>query len=185
MGKWLGSSMPSGKTHDVITFLLAAPVFAGAYSLTRSAPIALAVAGAFLFGGLMFGPDLDTVSKQASRWGIFKPLWYPYRVCFKHRSRWSHGLVFGTLFRVIYFIGITTVLLFGLAYAASGLLGRELPDAFAFIREWRTVGEFIRSEFGSEVLPAVFAGMWVGAASHTLTDIAGTFVKTGRVGEFL
>ena len=113
--------MPSGKTHDTITFLLAAPVFAGAYAVTRSGPIALTVTAAFLFGGLMFGPDLDTVSKQASRWGIFKPLWYPYRVCFKHRSRWSHGLVFGTFLRVIYFIGITTVLLFGVAYAASSL----------------------------------------------------------------
>ena len=173
--------MPSGKTHDAITFLLAAPVFIGAYSVTRSGPIALAVAGAFLFGGLMFGPDLDTVSKQASRWGIFKPLWYPYRVCFKHRSRWSHGLVFGTLLRVIYFLGITTIMLFTAAYAASSLLGHELPDAFGFMREWRTIGEFIRSEFGSEVLPAVFVGMWTGAASHTLTDIAGTFIKTGRV----
>ena len=173
--------MPSGKTHDTITFLLAAPVFAAAYSATRSGAIALAVAGAFLFGGLMFGPDLDTVSKQVSRWGIFKPLWYPYRVCFKHRSRWSHGLVFGTLFRVIYFVGSVTILFFGIAYAASSLLGRELPDAFAFVREWRTVGAFIHSEFGSEILPAVFVGMWVGAASHTLTDIAGTYVKTGRM----
>jgi uncharacterized metal-binding protein len=177
--------MPSGKTHDAITFLLAAPVFAAAYSLTRSGPIALAVAGAFLFGGLMFGPDLDTVSKQYSRWGILRPVWYPYKACFKHRSRWSHGLVFGTLFRVIYFLGVATVLIFGTAYAAASLFGRELPDAFAFVREWRTVGDFIGSEFGRETLPAVFAGMWAGAASHTLTDIAGTFVKTGRVGEFL
>jgi uncharacterized metal-binding protein len=177
--------MPSGKTHDAITFLFTAPVFAGAFSVSRSGPVALAVAGAFLFGGLMFGPDLDTVSKQASRWGIFRPLWYPYRVCFKHRSRWSHGLVFGTLFRVIYFLGAVTVMTFATAYAASSILGTDLPDAFAFVREWRTVGAFIESEFGSEILPAVFVGMWAGAASHTLTDIAGTFVKTGRVGEFL
>lgn len=177
--------MPSGKTHDAITLLLAAPVFAGAYSVTRSGAISLAVAAAFLFGGLMFGPDLDTVSKQASRWGIFTPLWYPYRAFFKHRSRWSHGLVFGTFFRVIYFIGIATILLFGVAYGASSLLGRDLPDAFIFVREWRSVGEFVRSEFGSETLPAVFVGMWAGAASHTITDIAGTFIKTGRVGEFL
>lgn len=177
--------MPSGKTHDAITFLLAAPLFAASYSVTRSGPVSLAVVGAFMFGGLMFGPDLDTVSKQASRWGIFRPLWYPYRNCFKHRSRWSHGLIFGTLFRVVYFIGLSTILLFGIACILSSLLGGELPDAFAFIREWRTVGAFIRSEFGSEILPALFAGMWAGAASHTLTDMAGSFVKTGRIGEFL
>lgn len=177
--------MPSGKTHDAITFLLAAPIFAGAYSATWSGPISLAVTGAFLFGGLMFGPDLDTVSRQASRWGIFRPFWYPYRICFKHRSRWSHGLVFGTLFRVIYFIGLATVLTFGTAYVLSSLFVRELPDAFAFIREWQTVGAFVRSEFGSQILPALFVGLWTGAASHTLTDMAGTFVKTGRIGEFL
>lgn len=185
MRKWVRFTMPSGKTHDAITFLLTAPIFAGTYSITRSGPVSLAVAAAFLFGGLMFGPDLDTVSKQVSRWGIFEPLWYPYRACFKHRSRWSHGLVFGTLFRVIYLIGVATIMIFGAAYLISAVLGKEVPDAFAFIREWHTVGAFVRSEFGSEVLPALFVGMWLGAASHTLTDIAGTFVKTGRIGEFL
>ena len=177
--------MPSGKTHDAITIALAAPVLAAAFVATGDIWLATVVTVGFLFGGLMFGPDLDTTSKQYSRWKFLKLLWFPYRNFFKHRSRWSHGLVFGTLLRVIYFVGVLTVLMFAAAYAASGLMGRELPDAFAFVREWRTVGDFIRSEFGSEILPAVFAGMWIGAASHTLTDIAGTFIKTGRVGEFL
>lgn len=177
--------MPSGKTHDAITFLLAVPVFAGSFAMTRSGPLSLAVTAAFVFGGLMFGPDLDTVSKQQTRWGIFKPLWHPYRWCFKHRSRWSHGLIFGTLFRVVYFLGTVTILIFVSAYIGAWILGSNLPDAFTFVREWRTAGDFVRSEFGSEILPALFVGMWAGAASHTLTDIAGTFIKTGRVSEFL
>ena len=93
--------MPSGKTHDAITFLLTAPAFGAAYFALHDIVTATAVTAAFLFGGLMFGPDLDTASKQYSRWYIFRFLWFPYRVFFKHRSRWSHGLIFGTLFRVV------------------------------------------------------------------------------------
>lgn len=177
--------MPSGKTHDAITFLLAGPVFVAGFAMTRSGPISLAVTGAFLFGGLMFGPDLDTVSKQNSRWGIFKPLWFPYRAFFKHRSRWSHGLVFGTLIRVVYFLGIVTITVFCLTYFVAIIFGADLPDAFAFVREWQSVGSFLRSEFGGEFLPAIFIGAWVGAASHTFTDMAGTFIKTGCITEFL
>ena len=88
--------MPSGKTHDAVTFLFVAPTLAAAWSVSGSIPLALIVGFGFLFGGLMFGPDLDTVSKQYSRWSIFRLLWYPYQVFFKHRSRWSHGLIFGT-----------------------------------------------------------------------------------------
>lgn len=177
--------MPSGKTHDAITFLLAAPTFAFSYAVSHSLPLSAVVTAAFLFGGLMFGPDLDTVSRQYSRWGILRPIWFPYRAFFKHRSRWSHGLTFGTLFRVIYFLGIVTILIFASAYAASHLLGNSLPDAFAFVREWSTAGEFISSTFGSEFLPAVFIGMWIGAASHTFADMAITYIKTGRVARFL
>ncbi|HLA96064.1 MAG TPA: metal-binding protein [Pyrinomonadaceae bacterium] len=177
--------MPSGKTHDAITFLLAVPVFAGAYAVTRSTSLSLIAAVAFLFGGLMFGPDLDTISKQYSRWGIFRFVWFPYKSFFKHRSRWSHGLIFGTLIRVVYFLGVMTIAVFAIAYAAASMMGDNLPDAFAFVREWRSAGSFVGSAFGLEILPAIFAGMWVGAASHTFTDMAGTYIKTGRVTEFL
>lgn len=177
--------MPSGKTHDAITFVLAVPAFAAAYAVTRDTTLSIVVAAAFLFGGLMFGPDLDTVSKQYSRWAVFRFLWFPYRSFFKHRSRWSHGLIFGTLLRVVYFLGVITIAVFLSALAGAALMGSSLPDAFSFVREWKTVGSFIGSTFGREIIPAVFAGMWIGAASHTFTDMAGTYVKTGRVTEFL
>jgi uncharacterized metal-binding protein len=177
--------MPSGKTHDAITFVLAVPAFAAAYSVTRSTSLSLITAVAFIFGGLIFGPDLDTVSKQYSRWGIFRFLWFPYRSFFKHRSRWSHGLIFGTLIRVVYLLGVTTIALFAITYGAASIMGDALPDAFAFVREWRSAGSLVGSAFGREILPALFAGMWLGAASHTFTDMAGTYIKTGRVTEFL
>lgn len=177
--------MPSGKTHDAITFVLAVPAFAGAYAVTRDPTLSVVVAAAFVFGGLTFGPDLDTVSKQYSRWGIFRFLWFPYRSFFKHRSRWSHGLIFGTLLRVVYFLGAVTIAVFLSALAAAALMGDALPDGFSFVREWKTAGSFISSTFGREIIPSMFAGMWIGAASHTFTDMAGTYIKTGRVTEFL
>lgn len=177
--------MPSGKTHDIVTILLAAPAFAAGYAATEDAGLAVSAACAFLFGGLMFGPDLDTVSRQYSRWWLLRPIWFPYRVGFKHRSRWSHGLIFGTLFRVIYLFGVTSIGVYLLLLIIRSFAGGELPDISVFANAWGQFGEFVRAGMGDLFLPAVFIGMWAGAASHTFTDMAGTYVKTGRVTEFL
>src|SRR5947208_3323060 len=72
----------------------------------RSSDLACLATATMLFGGFMFGPDLDIQSKQYTRWRIFRFLWFPYKVMFKHRSRWSHGIIFGTLIRVLYFTGM-------------------------------------------------------------------------------
>ncbi|HEY0459367.1 MAG TPA: metal-binding protein [Pyrinomonadaceae bacterium] len=177
--------MPSGKTHDAITFLFAAPVFAATWKITGNTSVSAVVSFAFLFGGLMFGPDLDTMSKQYTRWGILRFLWYPYQAFFAHRSRWSHGLVFGTLLRVIYFIGTLTLVAFAAVYAYAAYTGGDLPRLAEFTGVWLDIGEYVRRNIGEYFLPSVFIGLWVGAASHTLTDMAGTFVKTGRITEFL
>ena len=177
--------MPSGKTHDTITFLLTAPAFGAAYFALHDIVTATAVTAAFLFGGLMFGPDLDTASKQYSRWYIFRFLWFPYRMLFKHRSRWSHGLIFGTLFRVVYFVGALTLFAFAAVYAWASITGGELPQLFDFAQQWNTVGGYSARYFEASVFAAVFIGMWAGAASHTFTDMAGTYIKTGRITEFL
>jgi uncharacterized metal-binding protein len=174
--------MPSGKTHDAITLLLAAPAAAIAFVLTRDFWLTSLVAGGFLFGGLMFGPDLDTASRQYSRWKFARFLWFPYRTFFKHRSRWSHGLIFGTLLRVVYFMGVTTCLGFGLMYFYSAYLGGELPGLWKFTSVWASLRDNSDRLLGFYGIPALFIGMWSGAASHTFTDIAGSYVKTGRVG---
>ena len=177
--------MPSGRTHDAITFLLAVPSAAAAYAVTHNAAAAMVVGAAFVFGGLMFGPDLDTVSRQYSRWLVFRFLWFPYRSFFKHRSRLSHGLIFGALIRVVYFLGILTLTAFLAAYAYAAYTNGRLPSLFEFARVWGTAGEFVKRNFGSYFLPLVFAGLWLGAASHTFTDMAGSFIKSGRVSKFL
>lgn len=177
--------MPSGKTHDAVTFLFAAPTFAAAWQFSRSIPLALIVTFTFLFGGLMFGPDLDTHSKQYTRWGILCYLWYPYQAFFKHRSRWSHGLIFGTFLRIVYFMGVLTLVSFFAAYLLAIYAGGDLPDLMQFTKTWQNIGDYVRADLGKYVFAYVFAGLWLGAASHTLTDIAGTFIKTGKVQDFI
>src|ERR1043166_5581959 len=119
--------MPSGKTHDAITMLLAVPTFVAAWGVTRSVALALVVTAATLFGGLMFGPDLDIQSRQYARWGVFRFLWLPYRSVFRHRSRWSHGIIFGTLIRVVYFAAALTLLFWVCVYARALLLAGGAP----------------------------------------------------------
>ena len=172
--------MPSGTTHDAITLLLAAPTFAVTFAVTGRVWLATVATVGFLFGGLMFGPDLDTVSKQYSRWKIFRFLWFPYRSFFKHRSRWSHGLLFGTVLRIVYFAGIATCLAFLATYAHAAYSGGESAGLFDFARVWTTLGGHTRNVLGEYGVAAILAGMWLGAASHTFTDLAGTYVKTGK-----
>lgn len=168
--------MPSGKTHDLLTVVLAPAAAAAVYYVTRD-PIAAAVAvGGELFGGFMFGPDLDTDSRPYRRWGPARVLWYPYRRTIKHRSRLSHGLLLGTVIRVVYFAavlgavaGVSLALrdfwLHGVPISASGLLGgaERVWSMFAAVEP--------------RLLLAAFAGLWIGAAIHTLADVVGSTLK--------
>lgn len=168
-----------------MTFLLAAPVAGLAYVVTADIVLTVIATATFLFGGLMFGPDLDTQSKPYARWGIFRVIWFPYRSVFKHRSRWSHGLVFGTLFRVVYFSGAITLAGAVLLVLYAIFSGGELPQTVEIADAWRKIGSATRDHSGLLPVLVAFAGMWLGAASHTVTDIVVSYVKTGRVGEFL
>src|SRR5918998_4671194 len=102
--------MPSGRTHDLITFVLTPPTFLLVWGVTGSLKLAAIVSGATVFGGLMFGPDLDIHSRQYTRWGVFRFVWLPYKGVFRHRSRLTHGIVLGTLIRVLYFTGALAAL---------------------------------------------------------------------------
>ncbi|HYN84828.1 MAG TPA: metal-binding protein [Pyrinomonadaceae bacterium] len=173
--------MPSGKTHDAITLLLVPPTFAAAWGLTRSLWLAGVVTAATLFGGLMFGPDLDIQSRQYTRWGPFRLLWWPYKVVFRHRSRWSHGIVFGTLIRVVYFALVLTLVTTLAVYLRATLVaGAALPTWDEVLNAASAVRAGA-SQYGADTrfAIAVFAGLWWGAATHTLTDVAVSVVRKG------
>src|SRR6201990_3028704 len=132
--------MPSGKTHDLVTLALAAPTFAAAWGLTGSLTLSTAATAASVFGGVMFGPDLDIQSRQYTRWGVFRFLWFPYKTAFRHRSRWSHGIVFGTLIRIVYFAAVLTLLFWaGIYVRAVFLTGGATPGLNDVVRAWRVV----------------------------------------------
>src|SRR5438128_83280 len=160
--------MPSARTHDAITFMLAAPAAAAAYAATARLSSAVMVGLSFLFGGLMFGPDLDTVSRQYSRWGLLRWLWFPYRNFFKHRSRFSHGLMLGALLRVFYFAGMVTLSIFVVVYIYASYTGGRMPRPADIPLVWSPIGRFVTSYLGGgDFYLLSFVGLWIGAASHT------------------
>jgi uncharacterized metal-binding protein len=173
--------MPSGKTHDLITLMLAPPTFAAAWGLSGSLAVSAAATAAMLFGGLMFGPDLDIQSRQYTRWGVFRFIWLPYKAAFRHRSRWSHGIVFGTLIRIIYFAATLTLLFWaGIYVRAVFLTGDATPGWRDVMHAWRVVEDGAASYgVGGRELLAVLAGLWWGAASHTLADVGWTVIRKG------
>ena len=112
---------------------------------------------------------------------MFRFLWLPYKAAFRHRSRWSHGIVFGTLIRVVYFAAVLTLLLWACVYARAFFVsGGGAPGWREVAHVWRAVEETAASRgVGPHVLLAALAGLWWGAASHTLTDVAWTVVRKG------
>ncbi|MFN2454715.1 MAG: metal-binding protein [Pyrinomonadaceae bacterium] len=176
--------MPSGKTHDAITVILAVPTFAGAWGATANLWLAAAATCAMLFGGFMFGPDLDIQSRQYARWGVFRFLWLPYRAMFRHRSRWSHGIIFGTLIRVVYFAVVLALLAVAAVYLRAMLMDRAAAPGFAsVIAAGRAIETGLKHYSGAasytHLVWACLGGVWWGAASHTLTDVAWSVMRKG------
>ena len=172
--------MPSGKTHDFITLLLAAPTFALAWGMTRSLALAAVVTAATLFGGLMFGPDLDIQSRQYTRWGPLRFIWWPYKVVFRHRSRLTHGIILGTLIRVLYFAGMLALLLAAAFYLYMTCAVGRPPDPSEFLAACRGFEAGLRWHGALKQLAlATFAGLWWGAATHTLADVVWSMLRKG------
>ncbi len=163
--------MPSGNTHDRIT-LWALPVVTGVtFWQTQSGNLTLLVAGGYLFGGLMFGPDLDIYSKQFQRWGWLRWIWLPYQKSLRHRSLLSHGPIIGTTLRVVYF---------GCAIAILGVLVLAIVEKLWNVTlNWYGFGEGVNqtvTRYGAEFL-ALFLGLELGAMSHSLSDWSGSAYK--------
>jgi uncharacterized metal-binding protein len=171
--------MPSGRTHDAVTVILAAPTFVAAWGLAGNLALALLATGAMLFGGFMFGPDLDIQSRQYARWGIFRFLWLPYRGLFRHRSRWSHGIIFGTLIRILYFTLVLALIVSTGVYLRAALTNGPVPTFDEIGLAWRAIEAGVRANVGEHAGWAALAGLWWGAATHTLTDVAWSVLRKG------
>ncbi len=167
--------MPSGRTHDSIT-LWSLPLVAGsAFALTQSGNLTLVVAGAFLVGGLMFGPDLDIYSQQYKRWGLLRWIWLPYRKSMRHRSFFSHGLIVGTIGRIFYlsiWVAIAgTILILSVAIVQQllGMIDHWQPLAH---HRFETSIAMLRQslqQYPGEWLAGTI-GLELGALSHSASD---------------
>jgi uncharacterized metal-binding protein len=171
--------VPSGRTHDAVTLILAAPTFVAAWGLTGALALAVVATCAMLFGGFMFGPDLDIQSRQYTRWGVFRFLWLPYRGLFRHRSRWSHGIVFGTLIRVVYFTLVLALIVSAGVYLRALWTSGPTPTFAEVWQAWRAIEASARANVGEHAAWAALAGLWWGAATHTLTDVAWSVLRKG------
>ncbi|OCR00764.1 metal-binding protein [Oscillatoriales cyanobacterium USR001] len=163
--------MPSGRTHDSIT-LWTLPFVAGlTFGQTQSGNLTLLVSGGFLFGGLMFGPDLDIYSCQYQRWGWLRWLWLPYQKSLRHRSWLSHGPLIGSALRILY-LGIWIVVL--------GIVGVTIAKLFWGLEwNWHNFVKLILrslSKYYNECF-ALYIGLELGAMSHSLSDWTGSAYK--------
>jgi uncharacterized metal-binding protein len=158
--------MPSGSTHDRIT-LWGLPWVAGiTFAITRDSKITLITSSAFLFSGLMFGPDLDIYSRQFQRWGKLRWIWLPYQKKLRHRSYLSHGAIVGTTIRLLY-LGCILVLFSTVTVAiAQSIVG--------FAWNWQNfakqIFQSIYYNYQEEAI-ALFVGLEVGAMSHSFSDL--------------
>jgi uncharacterized metal-binding protein len=170
--------MPSGKTHDRITWLGLVPLVSVTYILTRSFYLALLLGLAYLFSGLMFGPDLDIHSLQYKRWGWFRWFWLPYRFCLPHRSILSHGFLLGTCLRLLYLMAgiILLAALMAILLLAWGLLFPPIALPLVWmsnsVRGGLTQIPRYRAEIG-----ALLIGLEAGAMSHSGSDQLASYYK--------
>lgn len=157
--------MPSGRTHDAVTWLMATPVALSCWYVGQDGGGAALAAVSFTFAGLMFGGDLDVPSCQYRRWGKLRWLWKPYQWVVPHRSIISHGLFLGLLGRLLYVAGalllcvVAAMRLFCGQWALPWEGFTAIFDGLARldVRGWGYVGY-------------TFVGLWLGGASHSLVD---------------
>lgn len=146
--------MPSGKTHDLITYTTAPLVAVGTYYVSQDIKTTAFVTGSYAFAALMFSGDLDLKSRQTNRWGLLEFIWLPYRKFFSHRSTWTHGVIQGTFIRIIYLflaicflIGATNIIGSAIQYLLLEISFTEwlsqYPKAIEVINHFPPVRDFI------------------------------------------
>ncbi len=167
--------MPSGRTHDRITFWGLSPLVGLSYFLSRNGKLTLLIAVSYLFSGLMFGPDLDIHSVQYKRWGIFRGMWLPYRSLLKHRSIFSHGFLIGTIFRLLYVLIIFTPM------AMIGVAIAQLIWGFDW--NWQRFSHKVIQLMTTQYLQEAIAlgiGLELGAMTHVISDYLGSAIKRSQ-----
>ncbi len=168
--------MAKGKTHDflALTSTLGASYYFLNTNLTSDYFCILIFSLASLFGGLMFGPDLDIRSVQYQRWGPLKFIWLPYQA-FGHRSKrtQSHDALFGPVVRIAYFYFAIVVLSIFLAGLYS-IFDLKLSLGFLF-SIWNLI---LAIPLKYQI--SFLSGLWYGNIIHYLADWICEFLPKGK-----
>ena len=103
--------MPNAKSHDSITYITSVIIFCTSLMFL---PIlnSIILLISYVFAGYMFNGDLDVHSKPYTRWGLLKFIWIPYQRLFKHRSKYTHGFIIGTLIRLLWILIIPIIIIY-------------------------------------------------------------------------
>lgn len=94
--------MASEKNHDQSIYV-ATPVVLVIGTHYFGWELGVIAASAHLLGGLLLSPDLDLISQSYKRWGPLRGIWVPYQKFIpKHRHWLSHGILIGSVLRLLY-----------------------------------------------------------------------------------
>ena len=94
--------MPNSRTHNVINILFIPLLLLLTSYLPIGSTQTAYLIGAYIFSCFMFNGDLDIHSSPYRMWFILKWYWIPYQRLIPHRSILSHGIIIGTVVRIIY-----------------------------------------------------------------------------------
>jgi uncharacterized metal-binding protein len=105
--------MSDGKTHLNVSIGASGGIVAGSilFYITYD-PLSIFLAAVGCWIQIIMSPDLDVddgyigdyyLRKVGLEWW-YDLFWYPYRIGFKHRSKWSHFPIISTLLRLIYLV---------------------------------------------------------------------------------
>ncbi|MEP7272406.1 MAG: metal-binding protein [Acidobacteriota bacterium] len=169
--------MPSGRTHDLLTYALIPPSILAAHWYWGNLRLTAVATIAMVFAGLMFGPDLDIKSIQYKRWGPLRFIWSPYKVATTHRSRLSHGLLFSTIFRVLYFLVIVLLISTTVLYIRHRYLDGLSTSWVAEFQGMSDIFKGLWQRTGGGYLQAGLFGLWAGAAAHTVLDVTNSIAR--------
>ena len=104
--------MPSGKTHDKISIIGIPVILSVPILINLDYFLIIILLISYVFASFMFNGDLDIVSKPYNRWGFLKFIWIPYQTIFTHRSVFTHGIILGTVVRLLYLGSIIFLILY-------------------------------------------------------------------------
>lgn len=168
--------MPGARTHDFLTVATAVVATPVALALGLTPGETGVFAGAYLFSGLFFSPDLDLHSTPYMRWGPLRVLWLPYQAAVHHRSWMSHSFLVGPALRIGYF-----ALMVGLV-ALGGLLLLNLVtpiDPTGTLWHLSTLlGGYLRRHPATTFY--VLLGFVGSGATHVVADVLQTGYKHWR-----